>query len=32
MNATNDGRQVYCVITDRYGYTVTSRVATLTMD
>ena len=31
MTAERDGREVYCEITDRYGYTVTSRVATLTL-
>ena len=31
MNAERSGRQVYCVVSDRYGNTVTSQTATLTM-
>jgi hypothetical protein len=31
MDATRDGRKVYCVITDKYGNTVTTDVVTLTM-
>jgi hypothetical protein len=31
MDSTRDGRKVYCVITDKYGNTVTSDVVTLTM-
>ena len=31
MSAAADGRQVYCVVTDRYGGSVESAVATLTM-
>ncbi|MBO4914398.1 MAG: leucine-rich repeat protein [Oscillospiraceae bacterium] len=31
MTAERDGRQVYCVVTDRYGYTVTSATATLSI-
>ena len=32
MIPSKAGREVYCVITDRYGCTATTRVATLTMD
>ncbi len=32
MNATRDGRQVYCVITDKYGNSVTTKIVTMTMD
>jgi hypothetical protein len=31
MDATRDGRKVYCVITDKYGNTATTDVVTLTM-
>ena len=31
MDATRNGRQVYCVITDKYGNQVMSDVATLKM-
>ncbi len=31
MNASRDGRQVYCVITDKYGNKVTTNTVTLTM-
>ncbi|MBQ9762250.1 MAG: starch-binding protein [Oscillospiraceae bacterium] len=31
MNAARNGRQVYCVITDRYGNSVTSEIVTLGM-
>jgi len=31
MNATRDGRQVYCVVTDQYGNTVRTDTVTLTM-
>lgn len=31
MNATRNGRQVYCVVTDQYGQSVTSDIATLSM-
>ncbi|MBE5776842.1 MAG: hypothetical protein E7326_04990 [Clostridiales bacterium] len=31
MNAVRAGRKVYCVVTDKYGNSVTSAVATLTM-
>ena len=31
MTAARNGRQVYCVVTDAYGNSVTSNVATLTM-
>jgi len=31
MNKDRDGRQVYCVISDRYGNTVTSNTVTLSM-
>ena len=31
MSAARDGRQVYCVITDQYGNSVQSDVATMTM-
>ena len=31
MSAKNNGRQVYCVVTDQYGKTVTSNVVTLGM-
>ncbi len=31
MNAAKDGRQVYCVITDKYGNSVTTDTVTLTM-
>ncbi len=30
MNAARNGRQVYCVVTDKYGNTLTSETATLT--
>ena len=32
MSAWRDGQQVYCEITDQYGDTVTSNVATLTLE
>ena len=32
MDTTRDGRQVYCVITDRYGRSVTTETATMTME
>ena len=32
MSDYRNGRQVYCVITDKYGDSVTSRTATLSMD
>jgi len=31
MNAANDGRKVYCVITDQFGKSVTSKTVTLSM-
>ena len=31
MNATRDGREVYCVITDEYGNTVTSNTVSINM-
>jgi len=31
MNKARDGRQVYCVITDKYGNSVTSKTVTLSM-
>ena len=31
MNSTRSGRQVYCVITDKYGNSVTTNTVTLTM-
>ena len=31
MSASRDGRQIYCVITDQYGYSVTSDTVTLSM-
>lgn len=31
MNEQNDGRQVYCVVTDQYGKTATTQVATLSL-
>ncbi|MBQ9762133.1 MAG: leucine-rich repeat domain-containing protein [Oscillospiraceae bacterium] len=31
MNGARDGRRVYCVITDKFGNSVTSNVVTLTM-
>ena len=31
MDATRDGRQIYCVITDQYGNTVTTNTVTLKM-
>jgi len=31
MDSTRDGRKVYCVITDKYGNTVTTDIVTLTM-
>jgi hypothetical protein len=31
MNQTADGRQAYCVITDRYGISVRTETITLTM-
>ena len=31
MTSTVDGRQIYCVVTDAYGNSVTSDIATLTM-
>ena len=31
MDATRDGRQVYCVITDAYGRSVTTNTVTLSM-
>ena len=31
MNATRDGRQIYCVVTDQYGNTVQTDTVTLTM-
>ena len=31
MDETRDGRKVYCVITDKYGNTVTTNTVTLTM-
>ena len=31
MKDTTDGRQVYCVVTDKYGHSVQSNVATLSM-
>ena len=32
MNADRDGRKVYCVITDKYGNSVTTETVTLTME
>ena len=32
MNETNNGRQVYCVVTDRYGYSITTEPVTLSME
>lgn len=32
MTEARDGRQVYCVVTDKYGKTVTSKTVTLYMD
>ena len=32
MNATRDGRQVYCKITDAYGNTVKTETVTLTLE
>ena len=32
MSEARDGRQVYCVVTDQYGNSVTSEVATMTME
>lgn len=32
MNSSRDGRRVYCVITDKYGNSLISETATLTMD
>ena len=32
MNESRDGRKVYCVITDQYGNSVTTRTATMTME
>ncbi|MBQ9761515.1 MAG: hypothetical protein IJV82_00370 [Oscillospiraceae bacterium] len=32
MNATRDGRRIYCVISDQYGNSVKSNVVTLTMN
>lgn len=32
MNASRDGRQVYCVVTDKYGNKTKSRIATLNME
>jgi hypothetical protein len=32
LTEERNGREVYCVVTDRYGYTVTSQVATLTVE
>ena len=32
MSASRDGRQVYCVITDKHGASVTTDTVTLTMD
>ncbi len=31
MTEARDGREVYCVVTDRYGYTVSTRIATLSL-
>ena len=31
MNATRDGRRIYCVITDKYGNSVTTNTVTLSM-
>ena len=31
MNATRDGRQIYCVVTDKYGNTVKTDVVTISM-
>ena len=31
MDATRDGRQVYCVVKDKYGNSVDTNVVTLTM-
>ena len=31
MTSAYDGRQVYCVVTDKYGYTATTNVATLSL-
>ena len=30
MNDYRNGRQVYCVVTDEYGFSVTSEIATMT--
>ena len=32
MNAARDGRQVYCVVTDKYGKTAKSNTVTLSME
>ena len=32
MNSTRAGRQVYCVVTDQYGESVTSDIATISME
>jgi len=32
MNAARDGRQIYCVVTDKYGNSVTSDTVTLSME
>ena len=32
MNAARDGRQIYCVITDMYGNTVTTDIVTLSIE
>ena len=31
MSTSNDGRQVYCVVTDKYGYSVKTKAVTLTI-
>ena len=31
MNDSRDGRQIYCVVTDRYGNSITSKTVTLKM-
>ena len=32
MNETRDGREIYCVVTDKYGNKVTTDTVTLTMN
>ncbi|MBP3703979.1 MAG: hypothetical protein J6I98_00465, partial [Clostridia bacterium] len=32
MNAARDGRQIYCVVTDKYGKTAKSNTVTLSME